>query len=133
MIKRPLATRFREPVLRGEKTTTIRDKPWPVGVPIMLYHWSGAAYRSRHCDVATVVVKGFWTIRITHTPDGAMGYECGRESGPPIYVSEGFADQSEMDDWFRALVKRGQTVEKTLMRFCRSNVGIERLRSSPLE
>lgn len=37
MIKRPLNSQFREKVLCGEKTTTIRDKAWPVGVPIMLY------------------------------------------------------------------------------------------------
>lgn len=122
MLKRPLDPRFREPVLAGRKTTTIRDKAWPVGVPIMLYNWSGAAYRSKQMDVAPVVVTGFWTIRITHRPDGAMAYQCGKESGPALHETEGFASQSEMDDWFRPLVKRGRTIEKTLMRFfCRSN------------
>ena len=43
MLKRPINSRFRELVLRDEKTTTIRDKPWPVGVPIMLYSWTGSA------------------------------------------------------------------------------------------
>ena len=121
MLKRPINPRFREPVLRDEKTTTIRDKPWPVGVPIMLYSWRDAAYRSKQIDVAPIVVKGFWTIRITHHEDGAMAYECGKESGPALYESEGFATQFEMDEWFRPLVKCGKTVEKTLMRFCRSN------------
>jgi len=121
MIKRPLNARFSGPVLAGKKTTTIRDKAWPVGVPIMLYNWSGAAYRSKQIDVAAVVVKGFWTIRITHRPDGAMAYECGKESGPALYESEGFASQDEMDEWFRPLVKPGRTVEKTLMLFRRSS------------
>ncbi len=119
MIKRPLNVRFREAVLRDEKTTTIRAKPWPVGVPIMLYNWSGAAYRSKQSDVAEVIVKGFWTIRITHMQDGAVAYECGKESGPALYESEGFASQTEMDDWFRPLVERGRTIEKALMLFKR--------------
>lgn len=121
MLKRPLNSRFRDPVLRDLKTTTIRDKPWPVGVPIMLYNWSGAAYRSKQSDVAAVIVKGFWTIRITHNPDGAMAYECGKESGPALHESEGFNSQAEMDDWFRLKVKPGQTITKTLMLFRRAN------------
>lgn len=123
MIKRPLNSRFREPVLRDEKTTTIRDKAWPVGVPIMLYNWSGAAYRSKQVDVCPVVVRGFWTIRITHLPYLiALRYECGKESGPELWKSEGFTSQEEMDAWFRPLVKPGQTIEKTLMLFSRSNI-----------
>ena len=120
MIKRPLDSRFRELVLADRKTTTIRDRVWPVGVPIMLYNWTGAAYRSKQHDIAPVIVKGFWTIRITHRPDGSMGYECGKESGPPLHETEGFAAQAAMDDWFRPLVKMGQTAEKTLMRFRRT-------------
>jgi hypothetical protein len=119
MLKRSLNPRFRDPVLRGEKTTTIRDNAWPLGVPIMLYNWSGAAYRSKQSDVAPVMVKGYWTILITHNPDGTMVYECGKESGPALWQSEGFLSQSEMDDWFRPLVPRGTGVSKTLMRFNR--------------
>lgn len=123
MIKRPLNARFREPVLRDEKTTTIRDNPWPVGVPIMLYNWSGVPYRSKQIDVAPVIVKGFWTIRITHLHRGAvMVYQCGKESGPALYKSEGFASQGEMDAWFRPLVKAGRTVTKTLMVFSLLNI-----------
>ncbi len=121
MLKRPLNARFREPVLREVKTTTIRDKPWPVGVPIMLYSWSGAAYRSKQLDVAVIVVRGFWTIRITHRDDGEMLYACGNVAARPLHETEGFASRAEMDEWFRPLVKRGQTVEKTLMLFRRSN------------
>lgn len=124
MLKRPLNPRFREPVLRDEKTTTIRDKAWPVGVPIMLYSWSGTAYRSKQVDVCSVVVRGFWTIRITRLHRGdIMVYRCGKESGPELYKSEGFASKEEMDAWFRPLVKPGHTIEKTLMLFSRSNAG----------
>ena len=124
MIKRPVNSRFSEHVLADKKTTTIRDKPWPVGVPIMLYNWSGLPYRSKQIDVAAVVVKGFWTIRITHREDGGMIYAYGRMHGTPLYETEGFDSQSEMDEWFRPLVKRGQTIEKTLMLFRRSNVAV---------
>lgn len=129
MIKRPLNPRFREAVLADGKTTTIRDKPWPVGVPIMLYSWSGAPYRSKQIDVAPVIVKGFWTIRITHLEDGGMLYAYGRVNAQPLHETEGFASRAEMDEWFRPLVKPGQTVEKTLMRFSRSNEKAQPLRA----
>jgi hypothetical protein len=120
MIRRPLDPRFREPVLRDVKTTTIRDKVWPVGVPIMLYNWSGAPYRSKQIDVAPVKLRGFWTIRITRLMRGdVMVYQCGKESPPELYKSEGFQSQQEMDAWFRPLVKPGKTIVKTLMLFRR--------------
>lgn len=119
MIKRPLHARFREAVLADKKTTTIRDNAWPVGVPIMLFTWSGVAYRSKQSDVAAVLVIGFWPIRIAHGADGLMDYYSGKESGPALDESEGFESREAMDDWFRPLVKRGTTVEKTLMLFRR--------------
>lgn len=36
MIRRPLNSRFNQKVLDQIKVTTLRDKPWPVGVPIQL-------------------------------------------------------------------------------------------------
>jgi len=66
MLKRPLNSRFREPLLRDEKTTTIRDKTWPVGVPIMLHNWSGAAYRSKQIDVAPVIATRSKRIKKCH-------------------------------------------------------------------
>ena len=125
MIKRPLNAQFSNAVLEKRKITTIREKPWPVGVPIMLYNWTGAAYRSKQIDVAPVIVKGFWTIRITHREDGGMLYAYGRANETPLHETEGFASRAEMDVGFRPLVQRGQTVEKTLMLFCRSNMEAE--------
>jgi hypothetical protein len=117
MTKRPLASRFNQAVLDELKFTTIRDKHWPVGKPIMLYNWSGKAYRSRQADIAAVVVMGFWTIRITRLADGRMEYEHGMVNAKPLWQTEGFASQAEMDDWFRPLTKPGQTLTKALMRF----------------
>lgn len=119
MIKRPLNPQFRAAVLSDVKTTTIRENPWPVGVPIMLYCWSGKAYRSKQVDVAAVKVRGFWWMIITHNTDGKMFYDCGKESPPPLYVSEGFASQAAMDDWFRPLVPRGTGIRQALMNFRR--------------
>jgi len=119
MIKRPLDPRFNKSVLAGKKTTTIRNKPWPVGVPVMLYNWSGAPYRSKQINVAAVVVKGFWTIRITRERDDSMSYECRKKSPPALHESEGFASQREMDEWFRPLVKVDETIEKSLMLFAK--------------
>ena len=118
MIKRPLNPRFSTAVLEGRKFTTIRKTPWPVGVPIMLYNWSGAAYRSPQVDVAPVIVMGFWTIKIAHLSDnGDMRYAYGMETSTPLYQSEGFNAASEMDEWFRRLVNPGQILTATLMRF----------------
>lgn len=117
MIKRSIHSRFVSPVLAGKKTTTIRDKTWPVGKPIMLFAWSGKPYRSPHSDVCAVMVRGYWTVRITHSEDGTMHYECGRVSEVPLFVCEGFSTQEEMDTWFRAVVPRGTTTEKKLMNF----------------
>ena len=87
----------------------------------MLYNWSGAAYRSPQVNVSPVVVLGFWTIRITHREDGGMLYAYGMVNETPLHESEGFASRAELDEWFRPLVKPGQTIEKTLMRFRLSN------------
>jgi hypothetical protein len=46
MLKRPLNSRFNDAVLANQKITAILDKPWPIGVPIMLYNWTGAAYHN---------------------------------------------------------------------------------------
>jgi hypothetical protein len=119
MIKRPLNARFRDAVLRDEKTTTIRDKPWPVGVPIMLYNWAGAPYRSKQIDVAPIVVIGFWTIYITRREDDMMLYHFGRVSILPLHETEGFESRGDMDDWFRPLVKPGQTITKAIIKIRR--------------
>ena len=125
MIKRPLNSRFREMVLSDKKTTTIRNTPWPVGVPIMLYTWTGVPYRSKQADVASVVVVGFWTIRITHRADGGIIYACGRVNETPLHETEGFASRGKMDEWFRPLVPKGQTIVKALMLFRRSKVSLQ--------
>jgi hypothetical protein len=54
MIKRPLNSQFPEKVEDLVKITTIRNEPWPVGVPIMLYCWSGKPYRSKHKNVCPI-------------------------------------------------------------------------------
>ena len=117
MIKRPLNPRFSNAVLEKRKITTIREKPWPVGVPIMLYNWSGAAYRSPQKDVGAVMVSGWWRIIIAHTVAGDMRYAHGMDGGLALFETEGFESRSDMDAWFRPLVKQGQSVSKHLMRF----------------
>lgn len=117
MIKRPLDSRFASAVLEGRKLTTIRNKAWPVGVPIMLYHWAGAPYRSKHRNVAPVVVEKVQEIRITHREDGGMLYAYGTPQEPRLHETEGFESREAMDAWFRPLVKQGETIAKALMRF----------------
>lgn len=117
MIKRPLNSRFSAAVLEGRKITTIRDKAWLVDVPIMLYSWSGAPYRSKQVDVAAIIVSGFWTIQIARMDGDAMRYAYGMESEKALYETEGFDSREDLDAWFRPLLKPGQSVIKHLMRF----------------
>lgn len=123
MIKRPLNPRFSQTVLDGRKTTTIRDSFWRTNVPIMLYNWSGAAYRSKQIDVAAVEVQGVLPITITHLPSGQMLYEYdGFREADAIWFTEGFENGPDMDEWFRPLVKRRESITKHLMRFRLANV-----------
>jgi hypothetical protein len=108
---------FSDAVREGRKTTTIRDGIWPVGVPIMLYNWSGSPYRSPQIDVAAVITEGFCTVWITHRDDGGMIYAYGRCNDKPLHETEGFTSRADMDEWFRLVVKQGQTVEKHIMLF----------------
>jgi len=116
VIKRPLNSRFSDKVRQRVKITTIRDNPWPVGKPIMLYNWSGAPYRSKHADVGEIRVLGFWPIRIERTENG-MSYDPARVGGRSLWLCEGFDSQEDMDAWFSAKMKVGQSVTKHLMRF----------------
>lgn len=117
MIKRPLHPRFSQAVLEERKFTTIREKPWPIGVPIMLFNWAGKAYRSKHLNITAVIASGFWTIHIEHGADGTMHYTYGMEHKQPLHQTEGFESQADMDDWFRKLVPPGHTITQHLMRF----------------
>ncbi len=122
MRKRPLNPRFEAPVLADVKTTTIRDTAWPLGVPVMLYRWSGLPYRSKHVDIAAVEVEATTPIRIGRSDNGLLTFyhaERGIHPGRPLWKCEGFHSPADMDEWFLAKLKPGQTVEKVLMKFRR--------------
>lgn len=125
MIKRPLDTRFSDKVREGRKFTTIRKKPWPVGHPIMLYHWSGKPYRSKHIDVAAIEVDAVLGMMVAHNAGGGIVF--GRENidGLPIYESEGFDDPEQMREWFLNVVPVGQRVELSLMKFHLLNANVD--------
>lgn len=124
MIKRPLNPQFSDAVREGRKTTTIREKPWPVGVPIMLYNWSGAAYRSPQVDVCPVIVEGTEAVSLSRTSMGniiSTPYVprlCGNRQ---LWECEGFESFDAFCEWFRPLIKPSATVTKTLMRFRLAN------------
>jgi hypothetical protein len=117
MIKRPLNARFNDAVCAGRKFTTIRDKAWPVGVPIMLYNWSGKPYRSPQVDVAAVKVEAVFPIEISHDEKMGMRYSIHAVEQVALWAVEGFDSRAAMDDMFREIVKPGQVVTKHLMRF----------------
>jgi hypothetical protein len=123
MIRRPLNSQFTEAVLGGRKTTTIRDKPWPVGKPIMLFNWSGAPYRSSQIDVAAVEVENVCDVFITRGKDDSLAIDTMSMTmlggSPPLWQTEGFVSGEAMRAWFLPLVKPGETIMKHLMRFRR--------------
>lgn len=121
MIKRPLDPRFSQAVLTGQKFTTIRDTLWPIGTPIMLYHWSGKPYRSKQTNVAAIIVQGYWPIRITRHKDDTMSYTYGMEHPKQLHETEGFNSRAELDAWFRPMVEPDQTITKILMRIRLAN------------
>lgn len=84
----------------------------------MLYNWSGAAYRSKQIDVAAIIVAEVQPIEIAMPDFGEPAYTPRKlDCGCPLWVSEGFASQDDMDSWFYKVVKTGETVTKSLMRF----------------
>lgn len=116
MLKRPVNSRFNERILAGIKITTIREKPWPVGKPILLYNWSGKPYGSPQRDVVAVQVEHTQPIQIAKCHDGTMAYLTAQGTHP-LWESEGFDSQDDMDAWFRAVLKPGTTTEMHLCRF----------------
>lgn len=118
MTKRPLNPQFNTKVLADIKVTTIRDKPWPVWKDIMLYNWSGAAYRSKQIDVAVVLVESENEILISNE-DGTLVFTPDNVDGISLHVTEGFESFADLQRWFEKLVKPGQTAVKHLMRFRR--------------
>ena len=117
MIKRPLNSRFSDAVREGRKITTLRDNPWPVGKQIMLYNWSGAAYRSKQSDVAAVTVLASSPVTISRIGEDVTYVIKYEWPIGPLWKTEGFESQDDMDSWFRPKIKSGQAVEKTLMLF----------------
>lgn len=119
MIRRPLHERFSGVVRSGVKTTTMREKAWPVGALILLYNWSEKPYRSKQVEVAVVVVEQAVEVCITRTVEDKMHFERMEVLGdsPSLWQTEGFESREEMQDWFLPLVKPGRTIKRKLMRF----------------
>ncbi len=121
MIRRPLAEQFHQKVLDGIKVSTIRPNPWPVGTPIQLFRWEGLPYRSKHINGPAVIARSVNGIMIARDAAGAISYHLAgddlRHAITDLYVIEGFDSQEKMDDWFRRLVKPGQTIQSYQMLF----------------
>jgi hypothetical protein len=121
MIKRPLSDQFHQKVLDGIKVSTIRPNPWPVNVPIQLFRWEGLPYRSKHVNGPAVIARSADRIMIASDAAGVISYHLAgdslRHAITDLYVIEGFDSQEKMDDWFRRLVKPGQTIQSYQMLF----------------
>lgn len=119
MIKRPLNPKFTAAVREGRKITTIREKPWPVGRPIMLYNWSGKPYASPQVDVGEIVVEEMTPIHLWLSDHGDLLWAMQSDivAGRRLWQCEGFDSMREMEDWFCPLLKPGKGLERHVMRF----------------
>ena len=117
MIKRPLNPQFESAVLEGRKFTTIRQNPWPVWQPIMLYRWTDKPYRSKQIDIVAVEVEETLEMIVTHDRDGGIVFGRDKIDGKPIHETEGFESAGQMQEWFSKVVPVGKTIELALMRF----------------
>jgi hypothetical protein len=86
-----------------------------------LFRWEGLPYRSKHVNGPAVIVRSADPITIASDAAGAISYHltdydlC--RAITDLYVIEGFDSQKKMDDWFRRLVKPGQTIQSYQMLF----------------
>ena len=122
MIKRSFQRRFRTPVRQAIKTTTIRDKPWPVGVRIMAFSWEAKPYRSKHADICPIIVERTEPILLTFQQGGdAVLYHLPQgpwENPRPLWATEGFNSQEDMDSWFLKIPgKKPKFLSKHLIHF----------------
>lgn len=118
MHRRSLNIRFKDKVLDGIKTTTIRDKCWPIGVPIMFFHWVDKPYRSKQIEIAPIIVTAATPIDISKgdfTDHVEFSVIMGLDR--PLWQCEGFNGPLDMNDWFAPRLKANQTVTKILHRF----------------
>jgi hypothetical protein len=109
MIKRPIDKSFREKVLAGKKRTTIRRKPWPLGVPIMLYSWTGEPYRSKHDNLVSVMCSSWEEITLKRDTDGSLRFHLLKNSSLEgrLFEAEGFDDHEALCEWFRSRWPQG--------------------------
>lgn len=103
MHRRPLDVMFAEKVSAFIKRTTIRQKPWPIGQQVMLYHWNGTAYRpgSKQVDICAVTVERIIPIKIEH--DGNVvqfNYSPQEPDSPPLWQLEGFDSPTDLSLYF---------------------------------
>jgi hypothetical protein len=117
MIKRPLDTGFRSAVVALIKIATMRKKPWPIGVPIMLYSWAGKPYRSEHDDLIPVIAESATLVSISREGDDIRYYIPLGLLDRCIWQCEGFDSREQMDEWFSKLVAPGKSIERYLMKF----------------
>lgn len=116
MIKRPLNSKFNSKVKDGTKFTTIRCKPWPCWKPIMLYNWSGAAYRSKQRNVVAIQVFDTHPITITRTDD-CVRFSIIKVDDRELWESEGFDSKEQLHEWFVKSLKPNTVFNYHLMRF----------------
>lgn len=98
----------------------------------MLYNWCGVPYRkgSTQVNVACIRVVEVGEIVIGQLDDRSMVYgsdlmkghyendaEIFFVEGKPLYEVEGFPSWLSMDEWFRKVVKVGEAVRQSHMRF----------------
>ncbi len=121
MIRRPLHHQFAPAVLHGIKDHTIREKPWPLQTPTMLYSWTGKPYNSPQREICAIIVQQIIPVtihrlsvsdRILVVPDDSTQTE-----PEDLWKREGFPTEDAFQHYFRQLIKPGREIERHLHHF----------------
>jgi hypothetical protein len=95
---------FHEPIRKGIKTSTIRDKRWcDMGERVAFRYWEGLPYRSKMGIIGSAVVTEVCDFRIDIL-DGVEihvdGIELSEDDFDNLALQEGFEDSGTMGLWF---------------------------------
>lgn len=94
--------RFRDPILSGVKTSTIRKKArCSAGDTLSLRCWTGRPYRSKQETFATRICSGVMPVVIEEGRIVMNGIPVDKAMRETLAVADGFASFRDMEDFFK--------------------------------
>ncbi len=94
--------RFRDPILSGVKTSTIRKKArCRAGDTLSLRCWTGKPYRSKQMTFATRICTGVMPVVIGEGHMVMNGIPVNKAMREALAVTDGFERFRDMEDFFK--------------------------------